>query len=145
MDRVRATFDLDSDPANPSGQLGLSRLESVTEPSWAAVDVIQSFINRMNFDVERDIHRVAMNLRLYIEDERTVDVLLKHIQDRVVDDWMDFSDLLSKVHHGTMRSKAPTAEYVRARVLRGRAENWEPQQDVTLQLTNSGSGSSAVF
>ncbi|KAM5533738.1 hypothetical protein V8D89_012611 [Ganoderma adspersum] len=143
VDRVRATFALDNDPTNPSGQPGLPRLESATESSWAGVDAIRSFIGRMQSDLERDIHRVSINLRLYIEDERTVDVLLKHVQDRVVDDCMDFSDLVSKLHNGTMRSKAPTAEYVRARILRGSAEDWEPQEDMI--PPNSSSSSSAVF
>lgn len=143
--RVRTTFPLDNDRVNPSGQPGLLHLESATEPSWVGVDAIRSFIGRMQSDLEHDIHRVSMNLRLYIEDERTVDVLLKHVQDRVVDDCMDFSDLTSKLHNGVMRSKAPTMEYVRTRVLRGSAEDWEPKEDMRPPNSSSSSGGGAVF
>lgn len=106
---------------------------------------MQSFVDRIQSDLERDIHRISMNLRLYIEDERTVEVLLNHVQDRVVDDCMDFSALISTFHNGTMRSKAPTAEYVRAMVVRGSTQDWEPQPNEDIVPPNSSSSSGAIF
>ena len=73
-----------------------------------------------------EAHSVAMRLRLYIEDERTVGVLLKHVQDKIVDDWMNFRDLVCNMYNGALRSKAPTEGSIREKVVRGSAEDWDP-------------------
>ena len=142
VEKVRATYALDNDPIGPGGKTTLPRLESSPDSTWAGADAAQSFIDRMHSELERDVHRFSMSLRLYIEDERTVEVLLKHVQDRIVDDWMDFSDLISNLYAGTMRSKAPTEEYVRAKLVRGSKEEWGPQSEGgVMRLDDSGSSS----
>ena len=65
-----------------------------------------------------------MRLRLYVEDERTVDVLLTHVQDRVVDDWLDFGALVAGFYGGALRGRVPSSAFVRERVARGCREDW---------------------
>lgn len=38
----------------------------------------------------RDLHVHVARLRLYLEDDRTVSVLLRHVQDRIVDEYTEF-------------------------------------------------------
>lgn len=44
---------------------------------------------------ERDLRSDVNRLRLYLEDQRTVGVLLDHIQDRVVDVYAGYRDLVT--------------------------------------------------
>ncbi|KAJ6608410.1 hypothetical protein B0H10DRAFT_2067888 [Mycena sp. CBHHK59/15] len=53
---------------------------------------------------ERDLRAHAARLRLYLEDDRTVGVLLQHIQDRVVDEYAVFRDVVWNMYAGGMRA-----------------------------------------
>ncbi|KAK7005778.1 Sec34-domain-containing protein [Favolaschia claudopus] len=53
---------------------------------------------------ERDLRGQAARLRLYLEDDRTVGVLLQHIQDRIVDEYALFRDVVWNMYAGGMRS-----------------------------------------
>ena len=74
--------------------------------------------------LEAAAHDAAVRLRLYVEDERTVDVLLTHVQDRVVDDWLDFGALVAGFYGGALRGRVPGGAFVRERVARGCREDW---------------------
>ncbi|TBU48650.1 Sec34-domain-containing protein [Dichomitus squalens] len=143
-EKVRATYALDNDPVGPSGKTILPRLGSAPDSTWAGIEAAQSYIDRMYSKLERDVHRVSMSLRLYIEDERTVEVLLKHVQDKIVDDWMDFSDLISNLYNGAMRARAPIEEFVRAKVVRGSKEDWVAQSNGGVMWPDSSSSSNVT-
>ncbi|KAJ6500169.1 Sec34-like family-domain-containing protein [Mycena vitilis] len=53
---------------------------------------------------ERDLRGQAARLRLYLEDDRTVGVLLQHIQDRIVDEYSLFRDAVWNMYAGGMRA-----------------------------------------
>ncbi|KAJ7252598.1 Sec34-like family-domain-containing protein [Mycena rebaudengoi] len=53
---------------------------------------------------ERDLRAHAARLRLYLEDDRTVAVLLQHIQDRIVDGYAVFRDVVWNMYAGGMRA-----------------------------------------
>ncbi|KAJ7268694.1 Sec34-like family-domain-containing protein [Mycena haematopus] len=53
---------------------------------------------------ERDLRGQAARLRLYLEDDRTVGVLLQHIQDRIVDEYALFRDVVWNMYAGGMRA-----------------------------------------
>ncbi|KAF7376406.1 Sec34-domain-containing protein [Mycena sanguinolenta] len=53
---------------------------------------------------ERDLRGQAARLRLYLEDDRTVGVLLQHIQDRIVDEYALFRDVVWNMYAGAMRA-----------------------------------------
>ncbi|KAJ7187957.1 Sec34-like family-domain-containing protein [Mycena filopes] len=53
---------------------------------------------------ERDLRGQSARLRLYLEDDRTVGVLLQHIQDRIVDEYAFFRDVVWNMYAGAMRS-----------------------------------------
>jgi phage portal protein BeeE len=53
---------------------------------------------------ERDLREQAARLRLYLEDDRTVGVLLQHIQDRIVDEYALFRDVVWNMYAGGMRA-----------------------------------------
>ncbi|KAI0743658.1 Sec34-domain-containing protein [Daedaleopsis nitida] len=127
VDKVRAAYALDTDPVGPDGRPALPRLDYAQPNAWAAAQAAQGFIDTAQQSLESDMHRVATRLRLYIEDERTVGVLLKHVEDKVVDDWANFSDLICNMYNGVMRSKAPTEQFIRTKVVRGCGEDWEPE------------------
>ncbi|KAF8210627.1 Sec34-like family-domain-containing protein [Mycena galopus ATCC 62051] len=53
---------------------------------------------------ERDLRGQSARLRLYLEDDRTVGVLLQHIQDRIVDEYALFRDVVWNMYAGGMRA-----------------------------------------
>lgn len=44
-------------------------------------------------------------LRLYLEDDRTVSVLLGHVMDRIVDDYSGFREMVWSMYSGDLREK----------------------------------------
>ncbi|KAH9940375.1 Sec34-domain-containing protein [Epithele typhae] len=79
--------------------------------------------------LEGAAHDVAVRMRLYVEDERTVDVLLTHVQDRAVDDWLDWLEQADKAAAGALRARAPAVPAIRERLARGCREDWQLEQD----------------
>ncbi|KAF8139471.1 Sec34-domain-containing protein [Mycena galopus ATCC 62051] len=49
---------------------------------------------------ERDLRGQSARLKLYLEDDRTVGVLLQHIQDRIVDEYALFRDVVWNMYAG---------------------------------------------
>ncbi|KAJ7111549.1 Sec34-like family-domain-containing protein [Mycena crocata] len=62
---------------------------------------------------ERDLRGQAARLRLYLEDDRTVGVLLQHIQDRIVDEYATFRDVVWNMYAGGMRGMVLSSTGVR--------------------------------
>ena len=83
------------------------------------VDIVLSHPNGWRGEQQSVMRDAAVRIRLYVEDERTVDVLLTHVQDRVADDWLDFADLVGNLYGGALRDAIPTAQFVRERLMRG--------------------------
>jgi hypothetical protein len=60
---------------------------------------------------ERDLRADVARLRLYLEDDRTVGVLVGHVMDRIVDDYTNFREAVWNMYMGALRDilfSAPT-------------------------------------
>ncbi|KAI0769415.1 Sec34-domain-containing protein [Trametes elegans] len=123
-ERVRMFYALDNDPVGPDGEPALPRLDLAQKKSWAGADAARFLVDTIPYSLEFDVHNAAVQLRLYIEDERTVEVLLKHIQERVVDDWMYWRGIVWNMYNGAVREEVPTEEMVREMVANGCREDW---------------------
>ncbi|CDO75690.1 hypothetical protein BN946_scf184585.g3 [Trametes cinnabarina] len=124
-ERVRMMYALDNDPLGPNGEPEIPRLDPALTTSWAGENAAIGIINGIPWGLERDTNRAATQLRLYIEDERTIEVLLKHIQERIVDDWMYFREITCNMHNGATRDKTPTEEMIREMVVKACQEDWK--------------------
>ncbi|RPD58666.1 Sec34-domain-containing protein [Lentinus tigrinus ALCF2SS1-6] len=136
-EKVRMTHALDNDPLGPDGKPALPRINYSQEGYWASARAARSIIDAIPILLERQVHEVATRLRLYIEDERTVSVLLKHVQDKIVEDYAVFNELISNLYNGTMRGKGPTEEYIREKVTRGCREDWQSDRPIASSSTAS--------
>ena len=57
---------------------------------------------------ERDLRSDVNRLRLYLEDQRTVHILLDHVQDRIVDVYADYRDLVTLMGKASESSRERT-------------------------------------
>ncbi|KAI0332278.1 Sec34-domain-containing protein [Cubamyces sp. BRFM 1775] len=123
-ERVRLTYALDNDPVGPDGQPELPRLNYAQTRSWAGAGSALASIDGIPYGLECQSHDASMRLRLYIEDERTVEVLLKHMEDRIVDDWMYFRDITWNLYNGATRDKTPTEKMLRDMIVDAFRVEW---------------------
>lgn len=49
----------------------------------------------------RDLRASVARMRLYLEDDRTVLVLLSHVQEKIVDEYVDFRQAVSERSKGS--------------------------------------------
>lgn len=70
---------------------------------------------------ERDLRSNVARLRLYLEDDRTVGVLLGHVMDRIVDEYAEFREVVWKFYAGALRNVLFSTPVLRAN-LRGICE-----------------------
>ena len=87
---------MDSAPANPNQQI----------PS----DDIASFGETFKMGCHRDLRASVARMRLYLEDDRTVLVLLSHVQEKIVDEYVDFKHAVSERSKGSEASLMSTQE-----------------------------------
>jgi hypothetical protein len=52
---------------------------------------------------ERDLRADVARLRLFLEDDRTVGVLVGHVMDRIVDDYANFREVVWNMYMGALR------------------------------------------
>ncbi|KAH9858997.1 Sec34-domain-containing protein [Lenzites betulinus] len=123
-ERVRMMYALDNDPVGPDGETAIPRMDYSIENNWAGESAAISIINAIPYSLEREVNQYATRLRLYIEDERTVEVLLKHAQERLVGHWMYFREIVWDLYHGRVRNSLPTEEMIREMVVKGSKEDW---------------------
>ncbi|KAH9932506.1 Sec34-like family-domain-containing protein [Fomitopsis serialis] len=90
----------------PARPLGTSSVAGVPAPStqpiqslpWATPTAINALFTTFNGACATELRAAVGRLRLYLEDERTVSVLLGHVQDRIVDDWAEWRALVRDVY-----------------------------------------------
>lgn len=80
-------------------------------PDWAlqnaAEDVHRSFIENLH----RELPLKVVKLRLYLEDSRTVAVLLQHVQDRIIEEYATFGDVVQRRYGGSFQSTLDTNSF----------------------------------
>lgn len=122
-ERLRMVYSLDNEPL-PQGKDDLPRMNYSLERHWSGADAAVGIINDIPYTLERQTNEVVVRLQLYIEDERTVEVLVKHIQELIVDNWMYWRETTWNLYNGEIRDKIPTEEMFREHVVNGCREDW---------------------
>lgn len=67
---------------------------SKSQPPTAAV--IEEIDQNFRLSCHRDLRSAVARMRLYLEDDRTVNVLLSHVQDKIIDEYSDFMQVVSE-------------------------------------------------
>lgn len=122
-ERLRMVYSLDNEPL-PQTKDDLPRMDYTIPRHWSGADAAVGIINNIPYTLERETNEVVVRLQLYIEDERTVEVLVKHIQELIVDHWMYWRETTWNLYNGEIRDKIPTEEMFREIVVRGCREDW---------------------
>ncbi|CAL1706078.1 unnamed protein product [Somion occarium] len=80
---------------------------------WASPSAVQDVLKSMQEACQRDLRAAVARLRLYLEDDRTVNVLLKHVQDRIVDEYAEFRQVIAKEYGGRLNNELWSDEGLR--------------------------------
>jgi len=112
VDRVRAfnTSRTVSPPMNPSGPVPLS------EQDWARQSAAEELHAKFVESCERDLRAAMTKLRLYLEDNRTVSVLLTHVKEAVVDGYKGYSEVVSNMYAGALNGVVYSEESLKERL-----------------------------
>ncbi|KAG2366281.1 Sec34-like family-domain-containing protein [Suillus spraguei] len=90
VDRVRAFND--------------ARAPLLTEQEWAKQAVAENLHQIFVEACERDLRSFVTKLRLYLEDDRTVSVLVTHIEEAIIDDYLKFQNVAWNMYAGAMKT-----------------------------------------
>lgn len=97
MDRIRSHSTSRNLPAEKQTTQPITAQESFAQP--AAEKLHESF----NLACERDLRSNVSRMRLYLEDDRTVSVLVGHVIDRIMDEYAGFRDVVSSMYSGDLK------------------------------------------
>ncbi|KZT63738.1 Sec34-domain-containing protein [Daedalea quercina L-15889] len=98
-DRVLAHRALTSKPLGTSSAgVPAHTSQQLTSLPWATPTAVNALFTAFNGACVTELRAAVGRLRLYLEDERTVSVLLGHVQDRIVDDWAEWRTLVRDVY-----------------------------------------------
>jgi hypothetical protein len=98
VDRVRAFND--SRVAFSSGP----QAPLLTEQEWAKQAIAENLHQVFVEACERDLRSFVTKLRLYLEDDRTVSVLVTHIEEAIIDDYLKFRNVVWNMYAGAMKN-----------------------------------------
>ena len=87
---------IDTGPVNVNQRTGSEEIGSLDE----------SF----KMGCHRDLRASVARMRLYLEDDRTVLVLLSHVQEKIVDEYVDFRQAVSERSKGSEATLMPIHE-----------------------------------
>ena len=90
-----------------------SQKQPLDSQDWASLPAVQGVLQSFQEVCHRDLHSSVARLRLYLEDDRTVHVLLKHVQDRIVEEYAEFSEVVGKEYSGSLRNELWSEEGLR--------------------------------
>lgn len=98
VDRVRAfnaSRSVSSHPNQPKPLL--------TEQPWAAQSVADELHGKFVEACERDLRISVTRMKLYLEDNRTVSILLAHLEEAIVDGYMAYRDTVWNMYAGALK------------------------------------------
>lgn len=75
----------------------------LTEQDWARQSAAEDLHAKFVESCERDLRAAVTKLRLYLEDNRTVSVLLTHVKEAVVDGYMGYREVVWNMYAGTLK------------------------------------------
>jgi hypothetical protein len=113
IDRVRA-FNASrtvTPPTNPDGPVPL-----LTEQDWARQSVAEELHTKFVESCERDLRAAVTKLRLYLEDNRTVSVLLTHVKEAVVDGYMEYGEVVWTMYAGVLKGVVYSEESLKEKL-----------------------------
>ncbi|OBZ70968.1 Conserved oligomeric Golgi complex subunit 3 [Grifola frondosa] len=116
LELKRACEDVISSCAEPA----CAPLRSARAARGAAVGVAShshGAHRRVPPGVARDLRAAVARLRLYLEDDRTVGVLVRHVQDRIVDECAEFRAVVWDMYAGALRTELGSEDGVRAMLI----------------------------
>ncbi|KAG2074742.1 Sec34-domain-containing protein [Suillus decipiens] len=100
VDRVRAFNDARVAFSSESGP----QAPLLTEQEWAKQAVAENLHQVFVEACERDLRSFVTKLRLYLEDDRTVSVLVTHIEEAIIDDYLKFQNVAWNMYAGAMKT-----------------------------------------
>lgn len=98
-------------PTNPEGPVPL-----LTEQDWARQSVAEELHAKFVESCERDLRAAVTKLRLYLEDNRTVSVLLTHVKEAVVDGYMGYREVVWNMYAGALKGVVYSEESLKERL-----------------------------
>ncbi|KAG1832391.1 Sec34-like family-domain-containing protein [Suillus variegatus] len=98
VDRVQAFND-----ARISFSPG-SQAPLLTEQEWAKHAIAENLHQVFIEACERDLRSFVTKLRLYLEDDRTVSVLVTHIEEAIIDAYLKFRNVVWNMYAGAMKT-----------------------------------------
>ncbi|KAG2055343.1 Sec34-domain-containing protein [Suillus hirtellus] len=98
VDRVQAFND-----ARISFSPG-SQAPLLTEQEWAKHAIAENLHQVFIEACERDLRSFVTKLRLYLEDDRTVSVLVTHIEEAIIDAYLKFRNIVWNMYAGAMKA-----------------------------------------
>ena len=116
-----------------STQPGASK-QAVTAQPWATQAAAAALLTTFHEACARDLRNAVGRLRLYLEDDRTVSVLVKHVQERIIDEFVEFRRIVWDVYGGALRAEVGSEQDARA-ILRAVCEEPDASSDRLLPGT----------
>lgn len=105
--------------------------QAVTTQSWATQAAAAALLTAFHEACLRDLRNAVGRLRLYLEDNRTVSVLVKHVQERIIDEFVEFRRIVWDVYGGALRAEVGSEQDARA-ILRAVCEEPNVSSDTHL-------------
>lgn len=96
---------------NPPGPVPL-----LTEQDWAHQSAAEELHAKFVESCERDLRAAVTKLRLYLEDNRTVSVLLTHVKEAVVDGYMAYREVVWNMYAGALKGVVYTKESLKEKM-----------------------------
>lgn len=79
--------------------------QSLTAQTWASDTAVSALTTEFKDACLRDLRSAVARLKLYLEEDRTVAVLVKHIQERIVDEYAEFRRVVWNEYEGPVRGE----------------------------------------
>ena len=87
--------------------------EPLASQGWASQQAATALMITFQEACHRDLRSAVARLRLYLEDDRTVNVLVKHAQEKVVDEYADFRRVIWSEYGEKLSSEVSSEEALR--------------------------------
>ncbi|KAG1790485.1 Sec34-like family-domain-containing protein [Suillus plorans] len=81
-----------------------SQAPLLTEQEWAKHAIAENLHQVFIEACERDLRSFVTKLRLYLEDDRTVSVLVTHIEEAIIDAYLKFRNVVWNMYAGAMKT-----------------------------------------
>jgi conserved oligomeric Golgi complex subunit 3 len=91
----------------------LTQKQALAAQGWASEPAVSALVSGFREACLRDLRAAVARLKLYLEEERTVAVLVKHMQERIVDEYAEFRRVVWSEYSGTVRSELNNEETLR--------------------------------